>query len=225
MTVFNPFPVSYWGSGSVTPPPPGLAITDVGSDTDTAVTVTEIAAGDTIVVLTATADGSNVVSVSDGINTYSNLVSSHGGIGVEIWYCLNPAHVPNGTVLTVTYHNTPTVAYVHVLTLNTTATAGQWGSNTGISANPTVSTIGVVPDTSAVFGMVIGAPTSNTISQPAGWSGAVVGVIGTLSGSTFTVADGSMINSGAAVQTYAPTGWPQPLNQQVLYRAVIGSFQ
>lgn len=208
-----------------TPPPPGLAITDVVADTDTSVTLTEITAGDTIVVLTATGDGSDVVSVTDGINTYSNLVSDHGGDGVEIWYCLNPAHVPNGTVLSVNYHGTPTVSYVHVMTLNTTATAGQWGSNTGISATPSVSTIGVVPDVSAVFGVMIGAPTSNALTQSAGWSGAVVGVIGTVSGQAFDVADGYLISSGAGVQSYAPTGWPVPINQQVIFRAVIGSFQ
>lgn len=205
---------------------PPLEITDIVADTDNthnttiSVTLTEIAAGDTIVVLIATGDGGNVTGLTDGINTFTLFGGSVGGYLVEVWYCLSPLHVPNGTTLTATFSFASESKYIHVFTLNKTASIGQVNSSELLQP-PSVATDDPVATESAVFAMTLGGGSANALTQPAGWSGVVVGVIGLVSAQPFDCIDGYKVTDTSGVQTYTPSGYPV----FILNRAVIATFE
>lgn len=206
--------------------PDPLAITDIvtGNDTTNTTTIsvvtTEIAAENTIVILLASGDGGQVTGISDGINTYSFFDGSIGGFTVEVWYCLSPLNVPAGTVITATFGNASRSKYIHVFSLNKVAALGQSGDTQDLQP-PHVSTGGSVTTPSAIFGMTLGGGSANALTQPADWSGAVVGVIGLVGAQPFDCIDGYMITDVAGIKTYAPSGYPV----FILNRAVIASFE
>lgn len=196
----------------------GVGTLESTSDTVTC-TVTAVSAGNTVVVTAGVSSGLTISSVADGINTYSKLAAANGSSGAEIWYCLNPLAIPDATTVTVTFNGSGSTVrkFVHAYSLNATASTGTSGTATGVSSTPSATTAGSAGAGEAVFGAVMGAArNSDTLIQPAGFSGAAIGGIG----SAAEVIDGYHIVTVAGTKTYNPTGFGA-----VVWADVIGSFK
>lgn len=95
--------------GYIVVPSPNPTITALGnnvagsSSTLSVVTSGAVAAGESIVIAAGTDTSQAVVSISDGVNTYSRVASSHVNVWTEIWACLNPSPLAGGTTITVTF--------------------------------------------------------------------------------------------------------------------------
>lgn len=214
------FPTSYWGSGAPAPPPE-VTITDHGYTAGGhAVIVTGIAAHNTIVVTAGTAGGAEGVSVTDTSgNIYTRLVHNSGSESSEIWYCLDPIALDDGNVVTINWTSDGTTRYIHVFSLSTIATVGSSGGGNGVSHTPSATTTDPVDEGSVVFGNMVGGPSGFSPSQSIGWSGAVIGFIGSFPGGNQQACDGYKKVSVTGVQTYGPT-----VANGIVWAATIGAF-
>lgn len=186
----------------------------------------DIQAGDTVVVVATEDSAANpAVSVSDGVNTYTQFAAASGfsntGAGIDLWYCQNCRPVQN-PVITGTWSVTqrPTLYAVRMSGMALSGVLDK--SSADLNASVTTPALSTQPE--IVVAASWGSSTNASISS-SGWMTLLAKAAA--DATHFIILAYRIVNSTAAV-TYTTTGWgtggPHVEGYGTFVGGTIGSF-